>query len=325
MHEYLSTIQKAKDFIRENIEDATPDYVSSHCAYSTRQLNRIFEMITGATMGEFLRWTRLSKALYEIKYTDESLLDIAIKYKYESQEAFTRVFKSTFLITPGEYRKPDAKININNNYHLQKVIEEVSHEAANKGLYEAQAVNAWQVVKPSRIWINFDNNKNNRPPHEFWNNCNMVMNSEFDNIIPSDYLIGYDAVYLTMIKTEDHLKRASWGLAVDGSYDIKDIDTSICPSFRIIEDIKTFDIDDLKTYDFFKIPESRYVVFYASKQAIENHGITTKSVWDAAHNYNYAKHGLETNFENAPIYEIPDDLGETIWFPVRDASKGESK
>jgi len=325
MQDYLSTIQKAKDYIHENIEDATPDYVSSHCAYSTRQLNRIFEMVTGATMGEFLRWTRLSKALYEIKYTDESLLDIALKYKYESQEAFTRIFKNTFSVTPGEYRKPDAKINIENNYHLQKIIEEISHEAANKGLYKAQAVNAWQVVKPARLWINFDSNKNNRPPHEFWNNCNMDMNSEFDKIIPSDYIIGYDAAYLTMIKTSDYLKRASWGLAIDGSYDVKDLDASICPSFRIVENVETFDIDNLNVYDIFRIPESKYIVFYASRQAIENHGITTKSVWDAAHNYNYAEHGLETNFGNAPIYEIPDDLGETIWFPVKDIDKGESK
>ena len=325
MKDYILTIQKAKDFIRENIENATPDCISTHCAYSTRQLNRIFEMVTGATMGEFLRWTRLSKALYEIKYTDESILNIALKYKYESQEAFTRIFKTTFSITPGEYRKPDVIINIKNNYHLQKVVEEVSHEAANKGLYKAQTVNAWQVVKPSRIWINFDSNKNNRPPHEFWNNCNMVMNSEFDKIIPPDYLIGYDAAYLTMLKTSDYLKRASWGLEVDGSYDFEELKSSKHLAVRIVDDVENFDIDNLDIYDIFKIPESKYVVFFASRQAIENHGITTKSVWDAANNYSYAKHGLETNFENAPIYEIPDALGETIWFPVRNINKGQSK
>jgi AraC-like DNA-binding protein len=318
MRNYIPTIQKAKDFIREHNGDVTPDNVASFCAYSTRQLNRIFEIVTGATMGEFLRWTRLSKALYEIKYTDEPILDIALKYKYESQEAFTRIFKRTFSLTPGEYRKPDREINIKSNYHLQKIIEEVSHEAANKGLYKAQAVDSWQVVKPSRLWINFDSNKNNRTPHEFWNNCNMVTKSDFDKLIPSDYIIDYDAAYLTMIKTEDYLKRASWGLAIDGSYDIGDLDASICPAFRIIENIETFDINDLKPHDMFKIPESRYVVFFASKQTIENHGITTKNVWDAANNYNYAEHGFETNYENAPIYEIPDDLGETVWFPVRE-------
>jgi AraC-like DNA-binding protein len=317
----MPTIQKAKDFIRKHNGDVTPDCVSSHCAYSTRQLNRIFELTTGATMGEFLRWTRLSQALYEIKYTDEPILDIALKHKYDSQEAFTRIFKRTFSLSPGEYRKPGKEINIKNNYHLQKIIEEVSHEAANKGLYKAQAVNAWQVVKPARIWVNFDSNADNRPPHEFWNNCNMVLSSDFDKVIPFEYIIGYDAVYLTMIKTEDYLKRASWGLAIDGSYDISDLDASICPTFRVIEDIGTFDINNLKPFDIFNIPETKYIVFFASNQTTENHGITTKSLWDAAYSYDYAAQGLETNFENAPIYEIPDDTGETIWFPVRDVNK----
>jgi AraC-like DNA-binding protein len=324
MQSYMATIQKAKDYIHAHTEGATPDGIAAHCAYSTRQLNRIFELVTGATMGEFLRWTRLSKALYEIKYTGKPILDIALEFNYESQEAFTRVFKSTFLITPGEYRKPGAQINIKNNYHLQKIVEEASHDAAHRGLYAAQAVNAWQVVKPPRLWINFDSNRSNRPPHEFWNNCNMVTNSEFDGLIPPDYLIGYDAAYLSMIKTEDYLKKASWGLAVDGSYDINNLDTSLCPAYKIIENIETFDINDLKPYDIFKIPESKYIVFYASKQAVENHGITTKSLFDAAHNYNYKENGLELNFENAPIYEIPDDIGESIWYPVRDIEGEES-
>ena len=324
MKDYILTIQKAKDFIRENIESATPDNISSHCGYSTRQLNRIFEMVTGATMGEFLRWTRLSKALHEIKYSDKSILNIALDYKYESQEAFTRVFKNTFMITPGEYRKSDVKIDINNNYHLKKIIEETSHEAANSGLYKVIDVDVWQVVKPARYWINFDSNKNNRPPHEFWCNCDMVLESEFNEIIPAEYFIGYDAAYLTMIKTKDKMKRMSWGLAIDGSYDIGNVDKTLLPAFRVVEDVENFDIDTLKKHDVFIIPESKYLVFFASKQDIENHGITTKNVWDAANNYNYKEQGLEKNLGVAPIYEIPDEIGETVWFPVRDINKEES-
>jgi hypothetical protein len=77
----------------------------------------------------------------------------------------------------------------------------------------------------------------------------------------------------------------------------------------------------LRRFDAFLILESFYVVFHASKLAVENHGVTTKSIWDAVQNYDYTKHGLERNLENAPIYEIHDDLGEAVWFPVREASR----
>jgi len=274
MQDYISTVEKAKMFINKNIEEAMPESISTYCGYSSRHLSRIFEMVTGASLGELLRWTRLSKALYELKHSNKSILDIAIKYKYESQEAFTRIFKDTFGFAPGEYRKSDVNINIKGNFHLQSIIEEVSHEAASRGLFKAQDVNAWHVVKPARIWINFDSNKSNKSPHEFWNNCNMVMESEFDKIIPSEFLIGYDAAYLTMIKTDQYLRRASWGLAVDGSYNLENLHSSGCPPFRIVEDNQNCDIDSLNTcgYDIFKIPESKYIIFNTSRKAIENHG-----------------------------------------------------
>jgi AraC-like DNA-binding protein len=318
---YSPTVTKAKAFINGNIETATPENVSEHCGYSLRQLTRIFEMMTGATLGEFLRWTRLSKALYELKYSGKPILDIALAHKYESQEAFTRIFKDTFGFAPGEYRKSDAGVNIKGNTHLHSIIEEVSHEAAAKGLYKMQDVDVWHVIKPARIWINIDSNVNNLPPHEFWNSCNMVMESEFDAIIPSEYLIGYDAAYLTMIQTDQYMRRASWGLAVDGGYNLENLRVQNCPPFRIVENNQSCDINSLNKngYDIFKIPESKYIVFSVPKGASEDHGSVIRSIWDATDNFNYAECGLVTNLENAPIYEIPTEYGETVWYPVRGA------
>jgi len=322
MQEQIATVTKAKKFINEKIQ-VTPEEVSLHCNYSPRQLSRIFEMITGATLGEFLRWTRLSKSLYSLKYSDEPILDIALKSKYESQEAFTRIFKNTFGITPGEYRKIGSNIMINGNSHLLNIVEEASHEAANNGHFKEFDVNIMHVIKPSRYWINFESNKKGKPPHEFWNTCEMVCESEFDKIIPAEYIIGYGAAYLTMIETKEVMRRMSWGLEVDGSFDIETIDSSDCGKFRIVEG--KCDIESLNTlgYDIFKIPESKYVVFNIPQHiATDDHGGAVRSIWELVNEkYNYSEHGLEWNHQVAPIYEDSSpNFGETVWVPVK--SKG---
>jgi len=316
----IETVEKAKAFINENIQEVMPDSVAFYCNYSARQLSRIFELVTGATLGEFLRWTRLSKALYELKYTESAILDIALKFKYESQEAFTRIFKDTYGVAPGEYRKSKVGLNITGNSHPKDIIEEISHEAANKGLYIIQDVNVRHVVKPARIWISIETNKNNKPPFEFWRHCDMACKSVFDDVIPADLLIGYGAAYLTMIETKDVMKRMSWGLEVDGSYDIEGLKSCDCGKFRIVE--RSCDIDSLgkNGYDIFLIPESKYVVFNVPKHTIEKHGGAIRSVWELVdEKYNYSDYGLAWNHKVAPMYEDDnDELGYSVWVPVKD-------
>ena len=295
MKTHNTTVEKAKQFIKEKIHEVTPDSVSAYCNYSSRQLSRIFEMVTGATLGEYLRWSRLSRSMYEIKYTDAQILDIALKFQYESQEAFTRMFKSTFGVTPGECRKSDADICIEKNTHLQKLMEEISHEAADQGFYKVRDVDIWHIVKPARIWISSQINLEEKPPHMFFDYCEENGNMAKAQALPNT--ISVCGAYLTMVYPEGGYKSLSWGAEVEPSYDI----------------------DKLKGFDVFHIPQSKYVVFSAPSFSPPNHGETIKSTWDIAHSYPYGDYNLVLNMDAAPIYEdVNDDFGYSVWFPVKD-------
>lgn len=108
-------------------------------------------MMTGISPSEYLRWSKLSKAVFELKYTTASILDIALKYGYESQEGFTRTFKNIFGITPGDYRRSDKTME-SENWNVNKMIHDESHEQAEKGNWTKQNVDSWIVKKPARIW-----------------------------------------------------------------------------------------------------------------------------------------------------------------------------
>ncbi len=73
--------------------------------YSAWHFQRLFQAILGDTVADYIRRRRLTRALLDLTQTDHRILDIALDYQFESQESFTRAFKSLFGITPGECRK----------------------------------------------------------------------------------------------------------------------------------------------------------------------------------------------------------------------------
>lgn len=68
-------------------------------------LERIFMFLTNMTITEYIKKRRLSKAFEEIRNTNYKIIDIAIKYQYNSASSFNRAFKQLFHITPTECRK----------------------------------------------------------------------------------------------------------------------------------------------------------------------------------------------------------------------------
>lgn len=75
------------------------------CPYSVFQ--RSFAPITGIQLSEYIRRRRLSCAAYDIQNTKQRVLDIAVKYGYDSADAFTIAFKRAHGITPQEARSSE--------------------------------------------------------------------------------------------------------------------------------------------------------------------------------------------------------------------------
>ena len=87
-------------------------------------LERIFAFLTNMTINEYIKKRRLSKAFEEIRTTDNKIIDIAFKYKYNSAPSFNRAFRQLFNLTPTECRKGLGKykmIPMINFEHLNNV------------------------------------------------------------------------------------------------------------------------------------------------------------------------------------------------------------
>ncbi len=81
------------------------DNVAAKAGYSKWHLQRMFKEVTSHAIGAYIRARRLSKAAVALRLTSRPILDIALQYRFDSQQTFTRAFKKQFAQTPAYYRR----------------------------------------------------------------------------------------------------------------------------------------------------------------------------------------------------------------------------
>lgn len=110
MYEWQKKIQTIVDEIDACIKNHDDEALtlrsfSGKLGYSEFYMTRKFREISGMSFREYLRRRKLAFALKALRDSTKSILDIAFDFGFSSHEAFTRAFKATYGIAPGEYRK----------------------------------------------------------------------------------------------------------------------------------------------------------------------------------------------------------------------------
>lgn len=111
--DYKEKIQTSLEYIEENLsEKILLDNLAKDAFLSKYHYHRLFHEIIGETVMSYIRKRRLNEAAKELIENNSKIVDIALKYQFGSQEAFSRAFKKMFKVSPGEYRR--AKVDL---YH----------------------------------------------------------------------------------------------------------------------------------------------------------------------------------------------------------------
>ena len=103
--EWLTSIRTAIEYIEEHLEDnISAQDVSDQVYVSPFFLQRGFSLMTGYGIGEYIRNRRLYQAAIDLKETEEKVIDIALRYCYETPESFTKAFSRFHGVTPSQVR-----------------------------------------------------------------------------------------------------------------------------------------------------------------------------------------------------------------------------
>ena len=66
---------------------------------------RIFAMLCGFTLGDYIRMRRLSLAAEDLTRTKDKVIETALRYGYDTPESFSRAFARFHGLTPTQARR----------------------------------------------------------------------------------------------------------------------------------------------------------------------------------------------------------------------------
>ena len=111
--DWLKGMNNVVDYIEENLTQPIQyKSLSRTIGCSVYEFSRIFSFMAGVSISEYIRRRRLSQAAFDIQSGSEKIVDIALKYCYESPTTFTRAFKELHGIAPLSARKMSVSLKI---------------------------------------------------------------------------------------------------------------------------------------------------------------------------------------------------------------------
>lgn len=104
--DYQSRMVRIFEYIDDHLQDELKLEVLCQLAYfSPYHFHRVFKMVCGETLAQYVNRRRLERAASELIHADTRLKEIGFKYGFNDSSSFTRAFKKFYGVGPMEFRK----------------------------------------------------------------------------------------------------------------------------------------------------------------------------------------------------------------------------
>lgn len=131
---YAARMLKVLNHVQQNLDDPLNlESLASLAHFSVSHFHRVFKGMLGETVMDHLRRIRLERAYTRLAQSQDSVTDIGLDAGYDSLEAFSRVFRKTFGLSPTECRSqgwtrlfPEAPSGV--HYSMGEIVEFVLND-----------------------------------------------------------------------------------------------------------------------------------------------------------------------------------------------------
>lgn len=121
MQRKLENIIAVIDYIELHLHDKLNlEIVASAVGYSKYHLHRMFTKTVGLSIHDYIQRRQLTEAGKLLVFSNRPIMEIALLAGYESQQAFTDVFKQMYKKTPNEFRKGEEFYSLQLRFRLKK-------------------------------------------------------------------------------------------------------------------------------------------------------------------------------------------------------------
>ena len=140
--ELVASLNEALKYIEHHLlEEADSALAARHVGLSRFYLERTFASLTGMSVSEYIRARRLSLAAQELLSGDVKVIDLALKYGYDTPESFTKAFSRFHGVTPTSARRKSTLLRCQNPLAIS-----IKMEGVNIMNYKMEQMDAFKVV-----------------------------------------------------------------------------------------------------------------------------------------------------------------------------------
>lgn len=321
MNEWEKEVQTMIDEIDNCIKNKADEKMSlvrlaKKLGYSEFYVSRKFRELSGMRFRDYLLRRKLAFALKEIRDTEEKILDIALKYGFSSNEAFSRAFKNSYGLTPSQYRKNPVPVALRtiirpfDCYLLENGMEKKTDSAGE--------IKTYFVKIPAHKFLHIKN-YDSIGYWDFWQKQSLIPGQDCETICgllesikgklddeggnEADSGSGQVMAYIN----DPAGRICSWGIPLAECYGARlpiDYSGEIPPQMMLID-----------------IPEGEYIVFEHGPFDFETECASVEEKIEAAmKNFDYSKTGYSLDYSPGRIFYYLHDP-KRFWKYIRPVKK----
>ena len=155
---WLDKLNQSIEYIENNLE-GNIDYekAAKLACCSTYHFQRMFSYIAGVTLSEYIRNRKMTKAAVDLQ-NGKKVIDVSLKYGYDSPTAFNRAFKKVHHVSPSAARKEGAFLKSYSPISFKLTIKGVE-EMEKRVLTEWLPASGYDFDQCINIEVYLDDNK----------------------------------------------------------------------------------------------------------------------------------------------------------------------
>ena len=121
--DWLNDWNKALAYLEANLDgDIDPKELGRLAGCSAYHFQRMFSYLAGIPLGEYIRRRRMTRAAADLQ-NGEKVLDVALRYGYESPTAFNRAFQAVHKLPPSQAKQEGVKLKAFPSIHFKFVLK----------------------------------------------------------------------------------------------------------------------------------------------------------------------------------------------------------
>lgn len=185
--DWITGIQNAINYIENHLtEEIDYDKAAAEAACSSFYFQRIFSILCDISLSEYIRNRRLTLAGNELNASNAKVIDIALKYGYESPESFARAFFKFHGITPSEAKKNGSKLK-----SFSRLSVKITLSGGSVMDYKIVEKEAFEIIEKVEAH-SIENETNSKSIPDFWTRSHNdgTVKTLFENATDNTFIFG---------------------------------------------------------------------------------------------------------------------------------------